>query len=124
MSLTGGDRLAVGDLGQWGDDDPSPRDLGSPAEIEVFTEQGDERIEAAQRREEVRAHERDPAGRHEDVALEVLLAVVDLAAHDAFSDDAEAVTRLAHVQQDQRVLVGDELGRDDAGVGPVGRLDH
>ena len=69
----------------------APGDLRSPAQIEVFAEQRDERVEAAKRREEIGAHERDAAGRHEHVALKVLLAVIDLAKLHAFAHDAESV---------------------------------
>ena len=123
-TLARGDRLAVRDLRRRRHDDARAGDLGAPAEVEVFPERRDQRVEAAQRREEVAAHEGDAAGRDEDVAFEVLLAVVDLARLDPFVHDPESVTRLAHVEQHHRVVVGDDLRGDDAGVGAKGRLDH
>ena len=117
-------RLAMGHLGERGDDDARPGDLSPPAEVEVLAEHRNERVETAQGGEEVGAHEGRPAGCHEDVAFEVLLAVVDLAQLHALVHHAEAVARLTDVQQYQGVVVGDELGRDDAGVGAEGSLDQ
>ena len=89
------------DLRRRGDDDARAGDLGAPAKVEVLAQRRDHRVEAPQRREQVGAHERDAAGGDEDVALEVLLAVVDLAEFDPLVDDAEAVAGLTDVQQDQ-----------------------
>ena len=112
------------DLGRWRHHDPRAGDLSAPAQVEVLAQHRDQRVEAAQRFEEVRAYEGHATGGHEDVALQVLLAVVDLARLDPLLDDAEAVRRLTDVQQDERVVVGHDLGRDDAGVGAKGRLHH
>ena len=117
-------RLAVGDLGRWRDDDARTGDLRTPTEIEVFTQCGDQRVEAAQRGEEVTTHEGDATGRDEDVTLEVLLAVIDLARLDSFVHDPESVAGLTDVQQDHGVVVGDDLRRDDASVRSKRRLDH
>jgi hypothetical protein len=124
LALAGGDCLAVGDLRQWRHHDSSARYLGSPAEVQVLAQDGDQGVEPAKSGEEVRAHERHTARRDEDVALKVLLAVVDLAGLHALVRHAEPVAGLTHVQQDERVLVGDDLGRYDAGVGSKCRLDH
>ena len=43
---------------------------------------------------------------------------------DALADDAESVAGLAHVQEDEGVLVGHNLRRDNSGVGSKRRLHH
>ena len=116
--------FAVGDLRRGRDHDSRAGNLGAPTQVEVFAKHRDERVETAQGRKQVGAHERYSPGRDEDVALEVLLAVVNLANYDAFLDHTKAVRGLAHVQQHHRVLVGHHLGADDAGVRAKGGFHH
>ena len=92
-----GDGFTVSHLGQRRHDDARARHLGAPAEVEILTEERDQRVETAQGRKEVGANERDTTGRHENVAFKVLLAVIDLAELHALAHDAEAVTRLSGV---------------------------
>ncbi len=122
--LAGGDGLSVGHLGRRRDHDPGAGGLGAPADVQILAESRDQRVEAPQRREEVAADQCHAAGRDEDVALEVLLAVVDLAGLHPLLDHAELVARLAHVQQHQGVVVVHVLRRHDSGVGTKGRLHH
>ena len=67
--FAGADGLAVRDTGLGRDDDTRAGNLSAPAQVEVLTDDGNERIESTNRAKEVRAHQHDAAGRHEDVAL-------------------------------------------------------
>src|ERR1039458_6614229 len=108
-SLARSNRLAVRALGRRRDDDARARDLGAPTKVQVFSQDGNQRVKTTQRGEEVAAHQRGATGRDEDVALEVLLSVVDLARLHAFRHDAETVAGLTDVQQHHRIVVGDKL---------------
>ena len=123
-SLTGRDGFAMRHLGERSDHNARTRHLGSPTQIQVLAQQCDDGIEAVQRGEEVGAHQSDAAGRDEDVALQVLLTVVDLTFFDALARDPEAIARLADVQERDRIFVLDELGRHDPRVRPIRRFDH
>ena len=123
-ALTRRDRLAVGDLGQRRDHDARAGDLRAPTQVEVFAEQRDHGSNPRSVAKRSARTSVTPAGRDEDVALEVLLAVVDLADLDAFAHDPEAIAGLTDVQEHEGVFVGDELGRDDARVRAKGRFDH
>jgi len=85
----------VRDLRRRSDHDARTGDLGAPTEVEVFAQRGDQWVEATQRGEEVASNERDTTRCDEDVALQVLLTVVDLPWFHALVHDAESVAGLS-----------------------------
>ena len=108
-ALTRGDGLAVDDARLGGDHDARTRHLRSPTQVQVFADERNQRVEAAQGAKQVGANQGDAAGRHEHVALEVLLSVIDLTGYHAVAHDTESVAGLTHVQQDEGIFVVDEL---------------
>jgi hypothetical protein len=123
-ALTGRDGLAMSDFRERGHDDARARHLGTPAPVEIFTEKSDEWVESAQGGKEIGAYQRDTARSDKDVALKVLLAVINLSQIDSLANYPEAVAGLADMEQNERVLVGHKFWRDNAGVRAKGRFDH
>ncbi len=113
----------VADAGGRCHHDPSPGDLGAPAQIDVLAEHVDIGIEAAERPEEICPHERAAARHGEHLPHLVVLGLVELAGLDALDYGAEAVDAEADLEQAVRGVPLDQLRADDAGVGSV-RLPH
>ncbi len=110
--------------GRWRDHDPRPGDLGSPAEVQVLTEQLNLRIEAAKCPEQVRAHQGAGARYREHLSDLVVLSLVELARLDPLEDPAEAVDAEPDLEQTVGSVPFDELRADYPSVGPVGLLDQ
>jgi hypothetical protein len=106
------------------DNDARTRHLGPPAQVEVGRHGRDDRVEPAQRDEEIGAHEGATLGGHEYVPHVVVLPMVDLAHRQPFDHGARLVGAHPDVQEDERVVPAHEFRRDDAGVGPQRLLDH
>ena len=106
------------------DDDPGAGDVRPPAQVEVLADEVDVGVEPAERGEQVGADEGGAAGDVEDVAHGVVLLLVELAALDRGGGRAELVGGHADVAQVPGVVPVDDLGADDAGVGPHGLLDE
>ena len=106
------------------DDDAGAAAMRAPAEVEVLAVERHRPVEAAERAEEVGAHEHAGRRHAEDVAHRVVLLLVDLPALDDRVDLAEAVGAEPDVLELAGVEPVDELRADDSGVGAVELLDH
>ena len=118
-----GQPLAVAGAGVGDDEHPGAREVGPPAQVEVVAVEVDVVREAAERAEEVDAHEQAGRRHAEDVAHGVVLLLVQLAGLGRLERHADAVGAQAHVLQHRRPVPVDQLRPDDAGVGAV-RLGH
>ncbi len=118
------ERLEVGDPGRRSHQDSGADHVGPPRQVEVLAEELDARVEAAERGEQVGAHQGGGAGDVEDVADSVVLLLVELAALDVRGRGTGLVRPHPHLQQPLGVVPLDQLGAHDAGVGTEGLLDH
>ena len=110
--------LSVADRGVGSDDDPGPGVVGTPAQIDVLPVERDRRVEAAERPEQVGAHQQTGRREDEHVTHGVVLLLVELARLDDAVDLAETVEAEPDVLEQPRLVPVDELRPDDAGVRP------
>ena len=99
-----GELLAVADTGVGRDDDAGAGEVGPPAQVDVVAVERDRRVEAAERAEQVGAHQQAGRRQHEHVADGVVLLLVELARFDDRVDLAEAVEAEPDVLQHARVV--------------------
>jgi hypothetical protein len=116
--------LAVPGASVGGHDHPGTGEVGAPAQLDVVAVERDRRIEAAERSEQVGAHEEARRREHEHVADGIVLLLVDLVGPDDRIDLAEAVELEADMLEHSRIVPVDELRADQSGVRPEHLGDH
>jgi len=115
--------LPVSDLRRGTQVDRRCRDVGSPAQIDVLTEVRDRLREAAEGVEQVGAHEHAGVRDREHLSSRVVLGLIQLARLCQRRGETVGVDRVADGSQLGGPVPVDELGTDDAGVGPE-RFGH
>jgi hypothetical protein len=118
------ERLGVPHASRSRHHDAGTGDPGPPRQAEVVREEVDRLVEAADLREAVGAHEREPAGDREDVAQSVVLALVQFAPLHVRKRHTHLVDREPELGEPARVVPLDELGTDEVGVQLLGGGDH
>ena len=103
---------------------PGAADVRPPAQVDVLAMEAHRRVEPAKGAEQVGAHEDARRRDGEYVGHGIVLLLVDFADVDAASGFSEEVDVEADVLQQTRVVPGDDLRSDDAGVGAIQLLDH
>ena len=114
-----GECLAVARAGGGHHQHAGAAEVRAPAQVDVVTLVLDGRVEPSDGAEQVGAHEQARRRHSEHVAHGIVLLLVVLAGLDERIDLAEAVDAEAHVLQHRRLVPGDQLGADDAGVRSV-----
>ena len=114
----------MSDDGRRCNDDSGTGDLSSPAQVHVFTDQGDGVGESSERFKEVRPDQRRASGSNKDVTLGVVLTRINFPFFNTFDHRSKAVQHLTNVNEIRFILVADELGTNNPRIGAIGRLDH
>ena len=118
------ERLPVADPRRGGDDHPGADVVGTPAEVEVFTEELDVGIEATEMGEQVGPDEGARTGDGEHVAHRVVLLLVEVTPLGVGRRPAGLVDRVPDGLQPFGVVPVDQFGSDDPRVGSEGLLDQ
>ena len=100
------------------------RQAGAPAQVDVLGSGETRGVEPTELVEQVGPHEHGCVRHVEDVAHGVVLGLVELAGLDPRVRVAELVDAAPDLQQHLGIVGVDDLRADDAGVRPVGLLEH
>ena len=116
QSTTMGRGFTVMHDGIGGDDDPLPRAVCSPAEVQIVTEERQGRIESAQALPGVAAHEHPCRADCHDIAHAIVLALIVLPTLESGEATSGSGDGEPDLQEQSTVVPAQHLRADDAGT--------
>ena len=102
----------------------APLQVSTPRQVDIVAVEGNSRVEAPERAKEIGAHEHAGRGHHEHVVHRVVLLLIDLLRFGDRVDLAEPVEPESDVLEQRRPVPVDQLGTDDARIGPIELFDE
>ena len=116
--------FAVTNPRRGGHEHPGTTQRRTPAELPILPVQRHRRIETTEAPEQIGAHQHECARDDIDLALIVVLLLIDLTGFDHRHQIAIAIHQGSEIEQSTRIIPGHEFGAHHTGIGAVQLGNH